>query len=419
MLDVEAIRQRFPALSRTHDGRPVVFADAPGASQLPDSVIEAMRRHLRGGVSNDHGAFAASRETDELITEARAAAGDLVGADPAEIVFGANATTLLFALSRSFGLTLHPGDEVVVAVLDHDANIRPWALAAAEAGAAVRWAGIRKVDVTLDVESFERALSSRTKLAAFTLASNAVGTIPPAGELVRMAHDAGALVAVDGVHLAQHAALDLHGLGAEIMACSLYKVFGPHVGLLAVRAEVLDTWTPYRLRPASDEIPERWETGTQNHEGLAGLIAAVDYLAELGRDDRDLRTGATRRERLLAGYATIQEHERALAVRFLEGVGRLPGVRLWGIGDPTRVGERTPTFAIRVVGQKPAETAAALDRRGIFVWDGNYYAQELMERLGLEETGGAVRVGFCHYHGASDVDRVLEALGDLQRRVAP
>jgi cysteine desulfurase family protein (TIGR01976 family) len=414
MLDVDAIRQRFPALSRVHDGRPIVFADAPGASQLPDSVIEAMRGHLRRGVSNDHGAFALSRETDALIADARGAAADLVGAAPAEIVFGANTTTMLFALSRSFARTLPPGDEVVVTALDHDANIRPWVLAAADAGAEVRWVEVRDQDVTLDLDSFERALSSRTRLVAFTLASNAVGTVTPAADLIRMARDAGAVVAVDGVHLAQHAALDLHGLGADILACSMYKVFGPHVGVLALRAELLDAWMPYRLRPASDDAPERWETGTQNHEGLAGLVAAVDYIAELGGSD-GVTEGTGRRQRVLAGYGAIQEHERSLATRFLEGLDRLPGVRLWGIRDPARAGERTPTFAIRVEGQKPAETAAALDRRGIFVWDGNYYAVELMERLGLEATGGAVRVGFCHYHGTSDVDRVLDALGDLQQ----
>ena len=296
-LDPSVLRARFPALSRTgEDGRPVVYADAPGGSQVPETVIDAIAGHLRSGISNTHGAFAASEETDALIAEARRAAADITGADPGEVVFGPNSTTLLLHLSRSFGRTLGPGDEVVVTKLDHDANVRPWVLAAEEAGATVRWVDIRDDDVTLDLESFDAALTDRTRLVAFTLASNAVGTIPLAAELIRRVHAVGALAAVDGVHFAQHRALDLHGLDADILACSPYKFFGPHLGVLSVRRELLETWTPYKLRPAPDDAPERWETGTQNHEGLAGLIAAVDYLAiSAGRTaTRPAAIGATR-----------------------------------------------------------------------------------------------------------------------------
>ena len=376
---------------------------------MPDSVIEAVSRQYRLGLSNTHGAFATSQETDAVIADARRAAADFTGAHPDEIVFGPNATTLLFHLSRSFAATLRPGDEVVVTRLDHDANVRPWVLAARDAGATVRWVDVREEDVTIDLPSFERALSTRTKLVAFTLASNAVGTIPPATELVELAKEAGAVVALDGVHLAQHRLPDLHGMGADVVVCSPYKFFGPHLGILAGRRSRLADWTPYKLVPASDDVPERWETGTQNHEGLAGLAAAVDYLADLG----DASDG-TRRERLIASYERIVDHERSLADRFLAGLDGLPHVRLWGIADRTRLAERTPTFAIRVGEQHPAETAKLLAERGIYVWDGDYYAREIMVRLGLLESGGAVRVGFCHYHTVDEVDRVLGALASIR-----
>jgi cysteine desulfurase family protein (TIGR01976 family) len=408
MLDVEAIRSRFPALARTaEDGRPFVWADAPGGSQVPDRVIDAVSGRFRRGLSNTHGAFLASEETDVLIADARRAAADLTGAEPGEVVFGPNATTLLLHLSRSFAKTLRPGDEIVLTRLDHDANVRPWALAAADAGATVRWVDVRDEDVTLDMGSFEAALSERTRLVAFTLASNAVGTMPAAADLIRRAKTYGALVAVDGVHLAQHRLLDLHGIDADILACSAYKFFGPHLGVLAVRRQILESWVPYKLIPASDEAPERWETGTQNHEGLAGLSAAVEYLADLVID------GRSRRERLVSGYEAIAQHENELARQFLEGLTALPRVRLWGIGDIQRLDERTPTFAVRVGSQHPAETAKSLAAQGIFVWDGDYYAREVMTRLGLLDTGGAVRVGFCHYHTSTDVERVLDGLADL------
>ena len=411
--DLAALRDRFPALARPGPGdRPFVWADCPGGSQVPDTVIDTMAAQLRRGVSNTHGAFPVSEETDRLIADARRAAADVTGADPGEIVFGPNATTLLLGLSRAFGRTLRPGDEVVVTTLDHDANVRPWILAAEDADATVRWIDFRDDDVTLDVDSFDAALSERTRLVAFTLASNAVGTIPAAAELVQRAHSVGAVVALDGVHLAQHWALDLRGLDADILACSPYKFFGPHLGVLAVRRELLEAWTPYKLRPASDAAPDRWETGTQNHEGLAGLVAAVDYLADVGRtfarpvDD-------TRRAAIVAAFGAIGAHERSLTLRFLDGIARLPPVRLFGIGEPARIAERTPTFALRVGNRHPLETSVELARSGIFTWDGHYYAITLMERLGLLDSGGAVRIGFCHYHTTDEIDRVLEALADL------
>jgi cysteine desulfurase family protein (TIGR01976 family) len=412
--DLSVMRARFPALSRTgDDGLPLVFADAPGGSQVPESVIDAMANYLRHSNSNLHGEFVTSRETDELVADARRAGADMTGADPGEIVFGPNATSLLFSLSRAFGRTLGPGDEVVVTKLDHDANVRPWALAAEDAGATVRWVDVHDDDVTIDLDSFDAALSDRTRLVAFTLASNAVGTIPPAAELARRAHAAGALVAVDGVHVAQHRAIDVRAIDADVLACSPYKFFGPHLGMLAVRRELLETWTPYKVRPAPDDAPARWETGTQNHEGLAGLVAAVDYLAGIGSQHGGADTGASRRERLLAGFGAIAGHERELSLRFLAGLAVLPHVRLYGIAEPSRVGERTPTYAIRVGDRHPLETSKLLGDRGILTWDGHYYAITIMERLGLMEGGGAVRIGFCHYHSAEEVDRVLAELDRL------
>jgi cysteine desulfurase family protein (TIGR01976 family) len=409
VLDVDRIRARFPALARTDEnGRPFVWVDAPGGSQVPEDVIDAVAGRYRRGLSNTHGAFLTSEETDGVIAEARRAAADLTGADTGEIVFGPNATTLLLHLSRSFGKTLRPGDEIALTRLDHDANVRPWALAAADAGATVRWVDVDDRDVTLDLTSFDDAITERTRLVAFTLASNAVGTIPPAAELVRRAKSVGALVSLDGVHFAQHRLMNLQGLGADILACSPYKFFGPHLGVVAARRELLENWVPYKLVPASDDVPERWETGTQNHEGLAGLVAAVEYLADLAG-----AAGTGRRGRLAASYEAIAAHERKLSDRFLAGLGELPHVRLWGIADPARSGERTPTFAIRVGDQHPAETAKRLAERSIFVWDGDYYAREIMTRLGLLESGGAVRIGFCHYHSLDEVERVLSVLTEL------
>jgi cysteine desulfurase family protein (TIGR01976 family) len=407
--DLTPLRDRFPGLARTLDGRPCVFADAPGGSQVSETVIEAMASYLRTSNANAHGAFVTSADTDRLIEEAHRAAADLVGCDAEEVVFGPNATTLLFALSRSIARTLGPGDEIVVTRLDHDANIRPWLMAAEDTGATVRWIDIRDDDVTMDRASFEETLTDRTRIVAFTLASNAVGTVTPATELVKAAHDAGALVVCDGVHVAQHRLLDVDAIGADVVVCSPYKIFGPHLGILFGRRGLLESWRPYKVRPSSEDLPYRWETGTQNHEGFAGFVAAVDYLADVGRTYA-LPAGGKRRDAIAASFDVIGAHEANLSRRFLEGIGGIDEIRLYGIAGTDRLAERTPTFAIRVADQHPFETAKLLGERGIFVWDGHYYALELMERLGLQETGGAVRVGFCHYNTAGEVDRILAEL---------
>jgi cysteine desulfurase family protein (TIGR01976 family) len=373
-------------------------------------VIEAIGGYLRSSNANTHGAFATSEETDRLIAEAHRAASDLLHADPDEVVFGPNSTTLLLAFSRSVARTLAPGDEVVITRFDHDANVRPWILAAEDAGASIRWVDLRDEDVTLDVGSVEAALSGRTKVVAFSLASNAVGSVTPARDLVRLIRERApeALVCVDGVHMAQHRSIDVRAIGADVVVCSPYKIFGPHLGIMFGGRELLTSLRPYKVRPASDEIPNRWETGTQNHEGFAGFVAAMDYLAGL------TEAAGSRSERIASAFRdVIVPWEAELSRRFLGGLEALPHVRLFGIAEPARVDERTPTFAVRVGEQHPLETAKVLAERGIYVWDGHYYAIELMERLGLLETGGAVRIGFCHYNTPEEVDRVLEALASL------
>lgn len=413
-LDVLDVRRRFPALGRFVGAQPALFADAPGGTQVPGSVIEAMARYLRASNANTGGAFATSVETDELVTSARLAAADLIGGAPDEVAFGANMTTLAFGLSRALARTLRPGDELVLTALDHDANISPWLVAARDRGATVRWVDVREDDCTLDLDSLDAAVGERTRLVAFTLAANAVGTVTPAEEIVARVRAASprALVAADAVHFAQHRLVDVRALGVDVLFCSAYKVFGPHVGLMWARPDALADLDPDRVRPSPDEAPCRWETGTLNHEGLAGFVAAVDYLAELGaRHGR--ADGASRRRAVEAAFDVIGEHEADLARRFIADLGGIEGLRLFGIQRPDRVAERTPTFALRVGDRSPREVAAALAGRGIFVWDGNYFALAIMERLRLEASGGAVRVGFCHYHTLDEVDRVAEELRRL------
>lgn len=410
--DVSALRERFPGLARTVEGRPCVFADAPAGTQVPDIVIEAMDRYLADSNANTGGTFPTSEETDRVIAEARRAGADLLGCDPGEVVFGPNMTTLAFALSRSVGRTLGPEDEVAVTVLDHDANIAPWLLAARDSGATVRWVDVRAEDGTLDLDSLDGALGPRTRVVAFTAASNALGTITPARDIARRVHDAGALVVADAVHLAPHRAIDVRDLDVDVLFCSAYKFFGPHVGLMYARRELLEQWEPYRVRPAPGSPPDSWEWGTLNHEGLAGLTAAVEYLADVGRTFGEPE-GPDRRQEVLAGMESIRLHEAELSARFLKGMDQIAGLTLYGMGDVERIDERAPTFALRVEGRSPREVAGELGRRGVFVWDGNYYALAIMERLGLEESGGAVRIGFCHYHSVDEVDRVLEELARL------
>jgi cysteine desulfurase family protein (TIGR01976 family) len=412
--DVDAVRKQFPGLARTQRDRPVVFADAPGGTQVPGRVIDAMAAYLRERNANTGGAFDTSRETDTLIAEAHRAAADFLGADSAECVFGQNMTTLSFALSRSVAGTLSPGDELVVTCLDHDGNISPWLTAAADTGAVVKWVDLVEADCSLDFDSLHLALSPRTKVVAFTLASNAVGSVTAASELVGMVRERSpeAILVADAVHLAQHRRIDVRALGVDVLFCSPYKFFGPHLGIMWGRRTLLESWPAYKVRPQYERSPDRWETGTLSHEAIAGFVAAVEYLADLGRTMGGANA-PDRRAALTTGMEAIGAYEGTLTARFLKGVAGLSRVRLWGIADPARARERTPTFAVRVDGCSPRETAEELGRRGIFAWDGNYFALAVMERLGLEASGGAVRIGFCHYNTAEEVDRVVQELAAI------
>jgi cysteine desulfurase family protein (TIGR01976 family) len=408
-LDPARVRDRFPALAAEQDGRPVVFLDGPGGTQVPASVIEAMGTYLRTSNANTGGAFATSRRSDAILGEARQALADLLNApSPEQVKFGPNMTTLTFSLSRALGATLQPGDELVVTALDHEADVSPWRRLGADLGLTVRTVDIDPVTCTLDLGSLDEQLSERTRLVAVGYASNAVGTVNPVAAIVARAHRVGALCFVDAVHFAPHGSLDVQALDADFLVCSVYKFFGPHLGVLYGRAELLERLPAYKVRPAHDA----WETGTQDHEGIAGALAAVDYLAEVGRLS-GARAGGSRRQDLAAAMAAIAAHERDLGARLLTGLADIPSLRLWGLADPHRLAERTPTFALRLEGWTPRGLATALAERGIYAWDGDFYATGLMERLGLAQSGGVVRLGLVHYNTAAEVERTLHVLAEL------
>ncbi len=414
-VDLAWARSQFPSLSRMINGQPAAFLDGPGGTQVTQSVIDAISQYLKNSNANTHGQYATSRETDEIIAGARSAMADFLGCDSDEIVFGPNMTTLTFAISRSIGRELGTGDEILLTQLDHSANVSPWQ-ALEERGVKIQFVDIREEDCTLDMNDLARKLSSRTKVVAVGYASNAVGTVNDVKKITRMAHDVGALAYIDAVHYAPHGFIDVRDLDCDFLACSTYKFFGPHMGVLYGKREHLERLHPYKVRPNTDEVPGRWEMGTLNHECIAGITACVDYLAELGSkavvpttDDQRLTT-RSRRDLLRSAYRAIQSHERELSLRMLHGLADIAGLRLYGISDPARLAERCPTFAIRIEGRHPAELAKSLGERGIFTWDGNYYALNLTERLGVERDGGFLRIGFVHYNTEEEVARAQEAL---------
>jgi len=413
-LDTTAIRSRFPALSRTQDRRPVIWADGPGGTQVPESVVDAMSDFLRRGGSNHGGFFEASQDSDEVHREARSAMADFLGASSHdEIAFGQNMTSLTFAVSRALARTWDHGSDVVVTRLDHDANVTPWVMAAADSGVQVRKVDVDPSDASLDMSSMESAIGPNTRLVAVTAASNASGSLVDVRRVVEMAHAVGAIVYVDAVHLAPHRTIDVIALECDFLVASAYKFFGPHIGVLYGKYDRLDQLNAYKVRPAPERPPGKWETGTQSFESLAGLIATIEYWADLGEQvSHSVGAALTRRDRLVAATKATSDYERGLARRFLDGVAGLPRVKVYGIteGDLTN---RTPTFALAVANRDPDEVAANLGAQGIFVWSGNYYAVEIMEALGKGDTGGLVRIGFVHYNTAAEVDRILEALAAL------
>jgi cysteine desulfurase family protein (TIGR01976 family) len=387
-LDVTAVRERFPALATR-----AAYLDGPGGSQVPQAVLDAVAGYLRDSNANLGGAFPTSAASDEVIASGRAAAADFTGGEPEGIAFGANMTTLNFQLAHAVARTLEAGDEIVVTQLDHDANVSPWLLVARDHGLAVRTAPIRTDDVTLDEDALEGLIGERTRVVAFTLASNAVGSIPDAARLAAAAHRVGALAWADGVHLAPHRRLRAREWGIDVLLCSPYKFFGPHLGIAAIRPDVAESLPADRVRPASEDPPgHRFETGTQSHEAIAGTVAAIGYLRSLGGGDLDV------------AFDHIEQYETALSERFLAAVP--DDLTLYGI---PRADGRTPTFCFNLAGQEPRAVAARLGERGIYVWDGDYYAFEPLRALGLDE-GGAVRAGFLHYTTEEEVDRLLAAL---------
>jgi cysteine desulfurase family protein (TIGR01976 family) len=413
-LDISWVRAQFPSLQLQVNGQQAAFLDGPAGTQVPRQVMDAVQNYFLKSNANTCGAFATSRSNDAIIASARAAMADFFNCDKDEIVFGQNMTTITFALSRAIGRELNAGDEIVVTTLDHDANVAPWR-ALEEKGVVIRQVDIRESDCTLDLDDLKRKITSKTKLVAVGYASNAVGTINPVAEITKLAHAAGALMFIDAVHYAPHGPIDVRALDCDFLVCSPYKFFGPHMGTLYGKREQLLRFQPYKVRPAPDSLPDRWETGTQVQELIAGIGAAVDYLAELGR--RCDPSAKDRRSALLAAYRATRQHEMALLSRLVEGLLAIPGLRFFGISDPKRFNDRCSTVSLRLANHTPTEVAAFLGERGIFTWDGNYYALNLTERLGVEATGGLLRIGLVHYNTMEEVDRLLAALREFAGRL--
>jgi cysteine desulfurase family protein (TIGR01976 family) len=445
-LDLHHIRAQFPSLGQTVKGHPAAFLDGPGGTQVPQRVIDAISNYLRRDNANTCGAYATSRHTDSMLAAARAAMADFLNCAADEIVFGPNMTTLTYAISRAFGREISgrdfgAGDEILVTRLDHDANVSPW-LALEEQGATIRWAEIHEEDCTLNLDDLASKINPRTKLVAIGYASNAVGTINPVKEIVRLAHAAGALAYVDAVHYGPHGLIDVADLDCDFLVCSTYKFFGPHMGVLYGKRQHLQRLHPYKVRPLTDAVPNRWEWGTLNHECIAGITACVDYIADLGRraltnegiaashvgtaalgcPSSEARSAAAtdRRAAIVSAFEAIHHHEHTLMTRLISGLNKIPSLKIYGITDPARFDERCPTLAVRVINQRADQTplalATKLGEQGFFTWDGNYYALNLTERLDVEKSGGFLRIGLVHYNTAEEVDRFLTALTQL---VAP
>ncbi len=404
------IRAQFPSLSQTVNGHPAVFFDGPGGTQVPQRVIDAISQYLAHDNANSGGNYETSRRTDKMIAEARRAMGDFLACDADEIIFGQNMTALTFMISRSIARTLQPGDEIVLTYLDHDANFSPW-MALEERGVVVRIANVRQSDCTLDMADLASKITSNTKLVAVGLASNAVGTINDVAEIVRMAHRVGAMVYLDAVHYAPHGPIDVRALDCDFLVCSTYKFFGPHMGVLYGKREHLKNLQPYKVRPLVNDAPYRWEWGTLNHECIAGITACVDYLADLGRKVDP--AAANRRHALLVALSSIQTYERGLIEHMIRGLLAIPSLKLYGISDPAQFARRCPTVAVRIEGHTPMELANQLNQLGFFTWDGNYYALNLSEQLGVEPHGGFLRIGLAHYNTVEEVDRMLAALREI------
>ncbi len=414
-LDLARIRAEFPALASG-----AVYFDNPGGTQIAQQSLQRVTAYLTEANANRGGAFATSQASGELIEASRRALAEFINAArPQEIVFGSNMTTLTLAFSRSFARRLNPGDEIIVTHLDHDANIAPWLHVAEARGATVRWVDFDVEDGSLRLDQLEAALSGRTRLVAVGYASNALGTINPIHRIAELAHDAGALCFVDAVHFAPHGPIDVQHLGCDLLVLSTYKFFGPHLGALYGRHELLDDLFAYRIRPAPAQPPGKFETGTQNHEGIAGALGALEYLDWLGEtfapEDAERHTDrfAGRRLRFKQAMSAVRAYEMELSRALLEALAGIPGLRIYGQTDLRQVDRRVPTVAFRLGGYSPREVTTALAAEGIYAWDGNYYALAVTERLGVESQGGMVRVGLVHYNTHEEIERLRTALERL------
>lgn len=416
-LDLSLVRSHFPSLQR-----PLIFLDNPGGTQIADTALQRIQQYLLQCNANHGGAFPTSVESDAILEEAHQAMADFYSAASAqEIVFGPNMTSLTLHISRSIARTWKRGDCIVVTRLDHDANVTPWVLAAEDRGCRVLWVDFHPEDGTLDLDSYRAALEHSPRLVAIGYASNALGTINPVRKLIRWAHEAGAWVYVDAVQYAPHGLIDVQDLDCDFLVASSYKFFGPHQGILYGKYELLERLFPYKVRPAPSEPPGKFETGTQNHEAIAGVLGALEYLIWLGREfgaerEEDLRDRGYqgRALELKKGMQVIRGYEYELSRALLESLQEIPGLRLYGLSDPRRLEERVPTFAFRLGDLHPRYVAEQLAARGIAVWDGNYYAINVTERLGLEDSGGMVRVGAVHYNTLEEIDRLRDALLEIR-----
>jgi cysteine desulfurase family protein (TIGR01976 family) len=412
MLDTAWVRAQFPSLQLKVNGHAAAFLDGPAGTQVPKQVIDAVSNYLTGANANTCGAFETSRRNDAILASSRQAMADFFNCDADEVVFGQNMTTITFALSRAIGRELRPGDEIVITQLDHDANVAPWR-ALEEKGMVIRQVDIREADCTLDLEDLKRKLTNKTKLVAIGYASNAVGTINPVAEITRLAHAASALMFIDAVHYAPHGSIDVRALDCDFLVCSPYKFFGPHMGTLYGKREHLLRFKPYKVRPAPDTLPDRWETGTQVQELIAGIGAAVDYIAEVGRhSDPSVKD---RRSALIAAYRVTRQHEMSMLAKLIPCLLDIPGLRFYGITNPQRFHERCSTISVRIGDHHPTDIAKFLGDRGIFTWDGNYYAMNLAERLGVQDKGGFLRIGLVHYNTTEEVERLLAALVEFTK----
>lgn len=439
--DLKWIRAQFPALTQEINNRPVIFFDGPGGTQVPGAVIDAIADYFVRSNANAHGAFATSIRTDALVNSARMAIADFLGCDRQEVIFGANTTSLTFAFSRAIAREIQPGDEIIVTKLDHAANVDPW-YALEEQGAIMREVDINTENCTLDMNSLQRQLNQRTKLVAVGYASNATGTINNVTEVVKLAHEVGALVFVDAVHYAPHGPIDVRALDCDFLTCSAYKFFAPHIGILYGKQEHLARLKPYKVRPASEEVPSRWETGTLNLEGLAGMVATINYLAKVGchvspsthgellaalLETEAKKTEAfrcppthkittaypSRRAALITAMSAIQEYERELSRKLIPQLLTIPGLSLYGITEPADFAYRTPTVSIRIQGIAPATLAKELGDRGIFTWHGSFYAIGLTTKLGVESSGGLLRIGLVHYNTDAEIEFLIQTLQEM------